>query len=254
MSRPHGGREFWLGALRAEGPAFGAALAEAPPDAPVLSCPDWTVTDLAHHLGSTYRWLRTFLTTDPLGCPDPPPAHPTGLPTGAELAPWWRAEFDQLLTVLDGLDPETPAWNWAPQPKKAAFWQRRIAHETAIHRWDAQLAVAAGEPIEAKLACDGVSEALDTWLPAGRRKVHRPWYGMVHLTATDTGVEWYLRLRGAGVALLDTDTILDSDEHPARVRAAGTASDLLLALYGRLNFDALTVAGDTDLLTGLRIG
>jgi hypothetical protein len=116
------------------------------------------------------------------------------------------------------------------------------------------MAVAAGEPIEAKFAADGVSEVLDTWLPAGRRITSQPWHGVVQLVATDAGQEWFLRLRGEGVALLDTDTILDSDDPHARVHASGTASDLLLALWGRIGFDVLDVTGDTTLLEGLRTG
>lgn len=253
MSRLHGSKEFWIGALRTEGPAFQAAISETPADTPVLSCPGWTVTDLAHHLGSVYGWVRGILR----GGTEAPArrVHSEGLGTGAAAAQWWRQEYDQLMADLDRIDPETPTWNWAPQPKRAGFWIRRMAHETVIHRWDAQMAAAAGEPIEPKLAVDGISEVLDTWLPAGRRPSPRgQWHGMVQLVAVDAAQEWFLRLRGEGVALLDTDTILDSDQHPARAHAAGTASDLLLALWGRIGFDVLDISGDAALLEGLRGG
>ncbi|MEO3779689.1 maleylpyruvate isomerase family mycothiol-dependent enzyme [Micromonospora sp. B11E3] len=252
MSRLHGTKDFWIGALRAEGPVFAAAVAEAPPETPVLSCPGWTVADLALHLGGVYHWVHSVagsgVTTPPdrRGLPEPP--------AGVSPLEFWQQGYDRLMTLLDGLDPEAASWNWAPQPKKAAFWPRRMAHETAVHRWDAQLAVAAGEPIEAKLAADGVSEVLDTWLPAGRRRVPGQWHGVVHLSAPDAAQDWYLRLRGEGVALLDTATILDHDEHRARVEVTGTASDLLLALWGRISFDTLGVSGDRSLLDGLRTG
>jgi uncharacterized protein (TIGR03083 family) len=254
MSRLHGTKDFWIGALRAEGPAFHAATAEAPPDTPVLSCPEWTMTDLVTHLASIYRWVSSFVASGVTDAPPRPKSPSADLPTGLAPVDWWRQEFDQLITLLDGLDPEMPAWNWAPQPKKVAFWHRRMAHETAVHRWDAQMSTGVGEPIEAKLAADGVSEVLDSWLPAGRRTNRRDWRGVVQLAAADADQEWYLRLRGQGVALLDTDTILDSDDHHARVYASGTASDLLLALYGRVDFDVLDVAGDASLLDGLRTG
>ncbi|MEE6259323.1 maleylpyruvate isomerase family mycothiol-dependent enzyme [Plantactinospora sonchi] len=253
MSRLHGTKDFWLGALRTEGPTFGAAIAEGAPDLRVPSCPEWTITDLVHHLGSIYQWVRGFVSQGNTEAPDRRTV-PEGLPTGTAALDWWRAEYDQLMAVLDRLDPEAPAWNWAPQPKKVAFWHRRMAHDTAVHRWDAQMAVAAGEPLEAKLAADGISEVLDTWLPAGRRRSsEQGWHGVVQLVAADAGQEWFLRLRGTGVALLDTDTILDTDDHHARAHLSGTASDLLLALWGRLGFDALDVAGDPNLLDGLRV-
>ncbi|HEY0700796.1 MAG TPA: maleylpyruvate isomerase N-terminal domain-containing protein [Micromonospora sp.] len=252
MSRLHVSKDFWIGALRVEGQAFHAAIAEAPLDAPVLSCPEWTVIDLVHHTGSFHGWLREILTR---GTTEPPARRPgtaEGLPTGPAVMDWWREEHDKLVALLDGVDPEAPAWNWAPQPKRAGFWPRRIAHEVSVHRWDAQMAAAVAEPIETKLAADGVSEVLDTFLPAGRRADVRDWRGVVQLAAVDAAQEWYLRLRGQGMALLDTATILDSDDHHARVHAAGSASDLLLALWGRVGFDVLDVSGEANLLHGLR--
>ncbi|WP_320069516.1 maleylpyruvate isomerase family mycothiol-dependent enzyme [Micromonospora sp. RTGN7] len=252
MSRLHGTKDFWIGALRAEGPAFAAAVAEAPPETPVLSCPGWTINDLTVHLGDVYRWVHIIVTSGTASLPERPER---GLvPAGLTPLEYWQQAYDRLMTAFDGLDPEAPAWNWAPQPKKAGFWPRRVAHETAVHRWDAQLAIAAGEPIEAKLAADGVSEVLDTWLPAGKRTATGSWHGVVHLSAPDAGQEWYLRLRGEGVALLDTATILDHDDHHARAEVSGTASDLLLALMGRISFDTLSVTGDRGLLNGLRTG
>ncbi len=169
------------------------------------------------------------------------------------------AEFDEryaaLVSLLDALDPEMPAWNWAPQSKRVGFWHRRMAHETAVHRWDAQMAVGLTEPLEAKLAADGVIEVLDTWLPAGRGRCPSRANGMVALSASDLEQTWYVRLRpNGGVALLDTDTLLDTDDHHERVVATGSASDLQLALWGRIGLDLLTVSGEQRLVECLRVG
>ena len=152
---------------------------------------------------------------------------------------------------LEALDPDFPAWNWAPQPKRASFWHRRMAHEISMHRWDAESAAGRATPIETKLAADGVNEILDTWLPAGRRKEPTALQGVVHLTATDLAYDWFLRLRATGVALLDTGTILDTDDHHARAEASGTTSDLQLVLMGRRPIDVLTVRGDRRLVAAL---
>ncbi|WP_319460394.1 maleylpyruvate isomerase family mycothiol-dependent enzyme [Micromonospora sp. RTP1Z1] len=251
MSRLHGTKDFWIGALRTDGPAFATAVAEAPPETPVLSCPGWTVSDLTLHLAGIYHWVHSFVASGSTS----QPARPTGeLPAGVTPLQFWQHGYDQLMTLFESLDPEAPAWNWAPQPKRAGFWPRRMAHETAVHRWDAQLAIAAGGPIEAKLAADGVSEVLDTWLPAGRRRTPGQWHGVVQLSATDAAQDWYLRLRGEGVALLDTATVFGHDDHHARAQVTASASDLLLALWGRISFDTLGVAGDRGLLDGLRVG
>jgi len=254
MSRALGNKEFWLASLRGDGPAFRAAVVEAPLDAPVPMCPGWTVADLVRHLGAAYASVVGHITR---GVTDPPqpqsPAEPAS-PTHAELIAWWDRRFATLVETLDAVDPELPAWNWAPQAKKAAFWHRRMAHETALRRWDAQFSLVSAEPIEAKLAVDGVAEVLDTWLPAGRRSGSPDTRGIVALYATDVQHEWFVRLRGdGGLALLDTDTLLDSDEHHERAVARGSASDLLLALHGRVGLDVLEVSGDERLLTALYV-
>jgi hypothetical protein len=77
--------------------------------------------------------------------------------------------------------------------------------------------------------------------------------GLVHIIASDLGQEWYVRLRGDGVTLLDTGTLLDDDSHPARAAASATASDLALFLWGRVNVDVVESAGEIELLKALRI-
>lgn len=253
----HGSKELWLAELRADGPAMRAAFEQAAAGAdglaaPVPPCPDWTVLDLIHHVGAVYHRVRSHVSRGVTSRPET--TSPGDLPTGSAAIQWWADEYDALLDLLDALDPQLPAWNWAPQAKQAWFWHRRMAHETAIHRWDAQISIGQGEPIEAKLAADGVAEVLDTWLPSGRRKGPADRAGVVQLVATDADHEWFLRLRGEGVALLDTATWLDHDDHHTRVLARGTASDLVLALFGRVPFDVLEISGETSLLEALRTG
>jgi len=250
--RGHANKEFWLAALRAEGPTIVQALSEADPAAPVPSCPGWTVADLLGHLVRQYAWVNAHVGRGVLTPPEP--IRPEG-PQTATVAEY-QAGFTDLLTRLDLLDPEMPAWNPAPQTKKVAFWQRRVANDTAVHRWDAQMAgVGLSEPLEAKQALDIVSEVLDTLLPAGRGHRRADRLGMVALSAADLDHTWHVRLReNGGVALLDTDTLLDDDDLHERVLATGSVSDLALALWGRVGFDVLTVTGDEVLLDCLRLG
>jgi len=70
------------------------------------------------------------------------------------------------VSVLAAADPAVRCWTFLPAPSPLAFWARRQAHETAIHRADAQLAAAAAgsgadlDPFPAGLAADGVDELL----------------------------------------------------------------------------------------------
>jgi uncharacterized protein (TIGR03083 family) len=256
MSRTHHSKDFWLSALRSDGAAVLAAIGQpGAVTAEVPSCPDWTVGDLARHLGGLYRRVR--LNAGSAGVNDNwgPMVVPTEAPAAddEQVVRWYSEELAQLAAFFDQLDPDLPTWNWAPQAKTAAFWFRRMAHETALHRWDAQLATGLAEPLEAKLAGDTVSEVLDTFLPAGRRRAASGEAGMVGLNAVDLDQTWTVRLWAGGVALLDTGTLLDDDAHPARAAASGTASDLALALWGRLAFDILDTVGDIALLKALRV-
>jgi uncharacterized protein (TIGR03083 family) len=250
MNRLHATKDFWLAALREDGPALQDAVTETGPDPEVRSCPGWTVADLVEHVTVLLRWVRE---TAPRGVTTKPDDRVTPpRPEWPEALDGLRRELTGTIETLDALDPEFPAWAWPAQARKAGFWQRRMAHEISVHRWDAELAAGRPTAIETKLAADGVNEVLDTWLPAGRRKGPTDLHGVVHLTATDASYEWFVRLRGEGVALLDTGTILDTDDHHPRAEATGTASELLLTLMGRLEPDVLVVSGDPRLITALQ--
>lgn len=253
-----GSKEFWLASLREETRAFWAVAQEADLSAPVPTCPGWTVLDLLGHLGGVYRWVCAHAARGVIERPDPDLRRQLILadpPPAGEALAWWEEQTTTLIKMLDALDPQAPAWNWAPRPKVGEFWHRRMAHETAIHRWDIQLAATGlTEPIEARLAADGVVEVLDSWLPAGRRKGPLDRFGVAQLIAADVSLEWLVRLRGEGLALLDRATLFDGTDPAEQVRVAGPASDLLLALWGRVGWDVLEVDGDETLLDALRTG
>ena len=253
MNRLHATKDFWLAALRADGPALWDAVSRTGPEVTVPGTPGRTVAGLAHDLTDLLGWVRATVTRGVTDRPDAvrPP----------ESRPEWSAALDQLrreltgvIETLEALDPDFPAWNWAPQPKRAVFWHRRIAHEISVLRWDAESAAGRATPIETKLATDGVSEVLDTWLPAGRRQGPADLQGVVHLVGTDAGHEWFVRLRGPGIALLDIGTILDTDDHHARAKATGTTSDLQLVLMGRKPAEQPALTGDPRLVQALRAG
>ena len=48
--------DAYIDAIERESAAFVAAAAAVDADAPVPSCPDWTVDDLLRHVGIVQRW------------------------------------------------------------------------------------------------------------------------------------------------------------------------------------------------------
>ena len=137
-----------------------------------------------------------------------------------------------LLAVLQETDPEATAWNWTRSERQtAAFWVRRMTQETAMHRWDAQAAAGEPDPIVSWLAADGIEEVMTMWLPARRGRAKEAITGTAHLHAsggTDgQPTEWFLEFGPAG-----TMSYRHAHEKGDAV-LRGTASDILLALWGR---------------------
>jgi uncharacterized protein (TIGR03083 family) len=206
-------------------------------DAPVPTCPKWTVAGLAEHQGRIFRWVsalvetgsQTFIHPDTLEKLDEDEDPITWLEEGAE----------QLLAVLGDADPDAKVWNWfdgAPAP--ARFWHRRMAHEVVVHRADAEAAAGRESQVEpVELAADGIDEFLH-FLPARTKNQDlRPLAGSYHFHTTDVPGEWVVVFTSWGVTI--------RREHAkADVAVRGPASDLELFLYSRRGPDGLEVFGN----------
>jgi uncharacterized protein (TIGR03083 family) len=154
--------------------------------------------------------------------------------------------MDALVTTLARADPALPAWTFSASDRTVAFWVRRRAQETTVHRFDAETAAGTPTPIDAALAVDGIDEFLTAFLP--RFAGNLDWFdGTVHLhcTDTDTEGEWL-------VARRDGDLVVTSEHAKGDVAARGSASDLLLFLWGRVPAADLELFGDADLLERFR--
>lgn len=129
-------------------------------DAPVPGCPGWRLTDLVGHLGGIHRWARTAVV-------DGRPGQETAdAPTDRlALAAWFREGAAALSDTLRTTDPATPCWTFGPQPRVAAFWMRRQAHETVLHAYDAAASQGGSLPMDAPLALDGVDEVVSMFFP-----------------------------------------------------------------------------------------
>ena len=185
--------------------------------APVDHCGDWTLRDLAAHLGQGNLWSAAAI-REKRGDLRPP------VPDG-DLRPWLAASGDELLEALQA-DPDTEAWTFAP-PHTVGFWRRRRCLETAVHRWDAGHALGRPPHLDPQLCGDGVAEVIEVFVG---RQVKRGLAvapaAAVRFTATDLGVSWVLG-PGEPVATL-----------------GATAQDLLLGLWGRLPLPWDAVTGD----------
>lgn len=248
-------KAFFLDALRRESGDFAAAArrnAERT-DVAVPGCPDWNLTDLVLHFGGVQRHvgyrvrnriypfrrftgeeLEEMMSLTPEYAAWAASAAPRDQPLPEDLILWFEEGAERLAQALEGAEPGQQVGTWFEPEQTAGFWQRRMAQEAAVHRWDAQSVGNETHPIERRLAADGVDEVLDVMLPADAAKGNGE---SVHLHSTDGAGEWLVRLEPNGIRVTREHAKGD-----AALRA--TASDLLLYLWGRPVEDRVDVIGD----------
>ena len=228
----------YLQHLRTDGDAL-AAAAEKDLTAHVPSCPEWNVAELVRHTSEVHRHKAAIVRLGETQDPPRWPEREQGPEDPTEIIDWYRAGLDDLHGLLSSVDPDQPAATWGTG-NTAGWWIRRMAQETAVHRWDAQNAVGTADAIDPDLACDGVDEFFCEFVPGEAV----PWDGgnsTVHLHSTDSEGEWTVGLRTGEVPIYETG----HSKGDAALR--GGASDLLLVVWRRLEPDAVEVLGDTDL-------
>ncbi len=244
--------------LARESARFAEALAAAPPNARVPTCPDWDADDLLWHLGKVQAfWARIVRE----GITDGGQTEQVDAerPENREdlLAHFDRASGD-LQTALATADDATPAWTWSDD-QSVGFIRRRQAHEALIHRLDAEVAAGSRTSMDPTLCADGVDEVLRVMYggapPWG---VFEPDDGRtVRLAATDTGASWLVALgRFSGIDPADESAVDEVDirvlgeqgngEEPALI--SGTAADLDCWLWHRPTVQEIDQTGDAEVL------
>ncbi|MCB0995334.1 MAG: maleylpyruvate isomerase family mycothiol-dependent enzyme [Acidimicrobiales bacterium] len=209
-----------------------AELVERAPDAVVPGCDGWTLTDLAAHLGGVYRFVAR-LVEERIDGP-PTSGFPSG-PDGDGLA-WFREASGIVLAQLRATPPDTPMWTWTER-NDAGFYHRRQAHESLVHRLDAEGAVGEFTDVDDALAVDAIREVLDVGYRYSLSRPDRSYpASTLHLHRTDGEGEWLLRGVGDGFEVTEEHAKGD-----AAVR--GKAVQLLLFLWGR-GRDGCEVFGD----------
>lgn len=230
----------YLDLLREESAVLAAIAPERTIDV-VPHIEGWTVGTVIGHTG----WVANFAALSLQTTPDTPPRRSSvpEPPLGDDVLPWFSTARDTILKELEttDLDAIRPTFTG---PKPARWWLRRLAHETAMHRWDAASSSGSAEPIDAALARDGITEVFEVFAESRLNVEQLGGAGeTIHLHATDIeDGEW--------MVTLGADKIEWTIGHEkADVAAKGTASDLLLMLWSRLPPSRLEIFGDAKLLS-----
>jgi uncharacterized protein (TIGR03083 family) len=230
-------------------------LAEHGQGLPIPTCPEWTLRQLVTHVGRAHRWAAEITRTRSDAF-IPFREVPDGkLPDDrAEQLAWLRAGAALIVDAVREAGSDL-VWSFTG-PAPAGFWIRRMAHETLVHRADAQLA-AGTEPepvIEAEVAAD----AIDEWLMlltggilgnADERTKALPAGAGLHIHATDDGLggrgEWMIRHDAGGLTV-------EPGHGKGDAALTGPAASLLLVLMRRrpVSDPAVTVYGDSAVVDG----
>jgi len=234
--------EEHLTVLRRDGRALAEAAGRAGLDAVVPPCPGWRVRDVLLHLGGVHRWAAAYVTS---GRKRPFDAAEESrfferVDDGA-LIDWFRSGHGALVDALAGADPALECWGFLPAPSPLAFWARRQAHETAVHRADVESAVGSTPAWAPAFAVDGVEELLRAFFANRPERVAGEPPVTVALSATDAEAAWTIRLDAKGLHVTD-------GAEPAMLAVSGTATELYLLLWNRIGLDDLVVEGDAGAL------
>jgi uncharacterized protein (TIGR03083 family) len=225
----------YLELLRADGDILAEAAARDL-SARVPSCPEWDVTELVLHTSEVHRHKAATIRAGRV----PWDKREEGPTDPAKVIEWYRAGLDDLHDLLSTTDENQPAWTWGTGDT-VGWWLRRMAQETAVHRWDAENATGQATPIDAELAADGIDEFLGEFVPGEELK----WTGAagtIHLHCTDVEGEWTVSLTPVEVPTYETG----HSKGDAAVR--GAANDLLLLVWRRVEPSTVEVLGDTSLV------
>ncbi|WP_330341521.1 maleylpyruvate isomerase family mycothiol-dependent enzyme [Streptomyces sp. NBC_00557] len=223
----------FLQTLDREGRLLAEAAEQAGVEAKVPTCPEWQVRDLLRHTGMVHRWAAAFVAEGHTSY------HPDGgLPDldGGELLDWFRDGHRYLVGTLASAAPDVECWHFLPAPSPLAFWARRQAHETTVHRVDAESARGgARSGIGTAFAVDGIDELLRGFHARPKSRVRSAEPRVLRVRATDgDGAVWTVRLSQ------EPPAATRDAEGEADCEVAGSAAEVYLALWNRQPFPQVT--------------
>ncbi|MFR9756338.1 maleylpyruvate isomerase family mycothiol-dependent enzyme [Streptomyces sp. TR06-5] len=225
----------------------------------VPTCPDWSLRELAVHVGGAHRWVHEIVrtrATEEVAEDTAPGFHGPRGGTPDDLDAWLASGAEQLAEALQDAGAAAEVWTWVPQ-QSSGFWARRMTHETVVHRADAS--GAAADTTTYRVAADLAADCIEEWLDLltlasaddpGMHDLRRHAGHSLLLHATDTpeggsgdDAAWTISLGPAGIRWRRARS-------SATVTVRGPLTDVMRVLHRRLPPDAgpVEVLGDAGLL------
>ena len=231
--------------LRRDGERLATVASFADPGAPVPTCPDWSLRDLVHHVGGVHRWATGFVR----GAGRQPPdgdleRFVEGWPEDAGLVRGSRTATGASWKRSVSAPADLETWTFLEAPTPLAFWARRQAHETAIHRVDAESTGGDVTGFPTGFAVDGIDELLLRFAnrPGRPLPAVETTRSMV-VRAKDEPRSWRVTFAPSGFQI-EADPIDDD----AELLVTDDASELYVLLWNRREVASSEMEGEPDLL------
>lgn len=193
-------------------------------NAQVPACEGWRNEDLLAHIARVWTAIARQVeqpSKEPIRWKDLPNQTPA-------------VAFEKLSSVLAKVAPKTPLQR---DDHTVASLFRRVQHETAIHRVDAEQAIGAQTSVPAQDGIDGVDELYSQRL--AKRETDLP-DGSLHLHQVDGDGEFMLAVVDQKIEVTHKHAKGD-----AAIRATG--EELFLCAWGRRSLQGLTLFGDVTI-------
>ena len=180
--------------LDEHGHALADAAERAGLDTDVPTCPRWDVRALLAHIGMVHRWATTHV-REGKGAFAENTEGPHFPAPDEGVVDWYRRGHADLLDALHAAPDDLDAMTFLADAGTArAFWARRQAHETAIHRADAEAATGSRPDFDQAFALDGVAELLEGFYSRrGGTLLADPPISL-RVSPDDTEVSWLIEL------------------------------------------------------------
>jgi uncharacterized protein (TIGR03083 family) len=227
-----------IAVLHDSGTGLARAAGAAGLDAAVPHCPEWQVRDLLRHTGGVHRWAASYVTTGRAG-PTTEEEDAVYFDAGADgdLLDWFGAGHAALVSALQAAPPDLECWTFlAGVRSPLAFWARRQAHETTVHRVDAEAAAGQASAVAPEVAADGIDELFNGFFARPGGRLFADPAVSLGVQATDSPAAWTIHIRPDGRTI--SEGVAGAD-----CTIAGPARSLYLLLWNRLDPSAATNEG-----------
>ncbi|EIF00027.1 maleylpyruvate isomerase family mycothiol-dependent enzyme [Saccharomonospora glauca] len=205
----------------------------------VPTCPGWTLGEVVRHVGDVHRAASQWLLRG-----EAPRRWRREPYPGQTVQSYLREGAEALCEVIAAREPSAPAATWWDGDPTIGFWCRRMAHETTVHRVDAERAAGVeNSEIPHDIALDGIDEALLLWfghrLPMLGVTATRP----ASVAVAAGGCRWIARMTPESTVAWRSTA---GEVEGADAVVSGEPARVFLWLWGRQGPGAVTVTGDDD--------